>query len=162
VSASVILRKSTGAQKGPGVIRKLPSRREIDELIAFLPRLTADGFSPVREWSGGEKQADGAYVMPWPVYDKVVKELFEAAGQDCWMDFDYVPEEAGRMLEDRALVRQASLAQVRTMLTYCVRGERFCDGHWGAMIEQGHVRRLLERLAELRATAIPCATDQGR
>jgi hypothetical protein len=37
------------------------------------------------------------------------------------------------------------------MLTYCVRGERFSDGHWGAMIEAGYVRRLLERLAELRA-----------
>jgi hypothetical protein len=144
------------------VKHKLPPRQKIDELIAFLPRLTADGFAPVREWGGGEKQADGAYVMPWPVYDEVVKELFEAAGKDCWMDFDYVPEEAGRMLEDRALVRQASLDQVKTMLTYCVRGERFCDGHWGAMIEQGHVRRLLERLAELRATAIPCAADQDR
>jgi hypothetical protein len=32
-----------------------------------------------------------------------------------------------------------------------VRGERFNEGHWGAMIEQGYVRRLLERLAELQA-----------
>ena len=37
------------------------------------------------------------------------------------------------------------------MLTFCVRGERFCDGHWAAMIEGGQVRRLLERLAELKA-----------
>ena len=35
------------------------------------------------------------------------------------------------------------------MLTYFVRGERFCDGHWGRLIEGGHVRRILERLAEL-------------
>ena len=68
------------------------------------------------------------------------------------MGFDYVPEEAGRMLEDPALVRRASLDQVRTMLTYCVRGERFCDGHWAAMIEGWHVRRLLERLAEIQPT----------
>jgi hypothetical protein len=54
------------------VKHKLPPRRKIDELIAFLPRLTADGFAPVREWGGGEKQADGAYVMPWPVYDEMV------------------------------------------------------------------------------------------
>jgi len=38
------------------------------------------------------------------------------------------------------------------MLTYCVRGERFGDGDWGAMIEDGHVRRLLERLAEIQST----------
>jgi hypothetical protein len=55
------------------------------------------------------------------------------------------------MLEDEARVRRASLDEIKTMLTYCVRGERFCDGHCGEMIEQGHVRRLLERLEEIRA-----------
>ena len=44
------------------------SLRQIDELVAFLPRLNTDGFAPIREWGGGEKQADGAYVMPWPRY----------------------------------------------------------------------------------------------
>ena len=131
--------------------RQAPTSQEMDELIAFLPRLAADGFVPIREWGGGEKDAKGAYVMPWPRYEAVVTELFEAAGQDPWMDFDYVSVEAGRMLEDPALVRRASLDQVKTMLTYCVRGERFCDGHWAAMIEGGQVRRLLERLKEIRA-----------
>lgn len=131
--------------------RQSPTPLEIDELVAFLPRLTADGFFPVREWGGGEKTDNGGFVMPWPNYQDVVTAFFEVAGQDCWMDFDYVPVEAGRMLEDHALVRSASVDQVKTMLTYCVRGERFSEGHWGAMIEQGHVRRLLERLAELRA-----------
>ena len=129
--------------------RRPPTRREIDELLAFLPRLTAEGFAPVRDWGGGDIQADGAYVMPWPRYDPVVSRFFEAAGQDCWMDFNYVPEEAGRMLEDPALVRRAGINEIKTMLTYCVRGERFSEGHWGAMVELGHVRRLLERLAEL-------------
>ncbi len=54
------------------------------------------------------------------------------------------------MLEDQALVRRASISEIKTILTYCVRGERFSEGHWGAMIELGHVLRLLERLAELR------------
>jgi protein tyrosine phosphatase (PTP) superfamily phosphohydrolase (DUF442 family) len=80
----------------------------------------------------------------------MVTRFFEAAGQDCWMDFDYAPQEAGRMLEDHTQVWRASIDEIKTMLTYCVRGERFSEGHWGAMIEQGHVRRLLERLAELR------------
>ena len=39
------------------------------------------------------------------------------------MDFDYVPAEAGRMQDDHALVRRASLDEIKTMLTYCVRGE---------------------------------------
>jgi len=100
-----------------------PTQRDIDELIAFLPRLSADGVAPIRDWGGGETDANGAYVMPWPNYEDLVTEFFAAAGQDCW----------------------------KAMPTYCVRGERFCDGHWAAMIEGGHVQRLLERLAELQA-----------
>ncbi len=128
-----------------------PTTQEIERLLAFLPRLMADGFAPIRRWGGGEKNPNGAYVMPWPVYDEVVKEFFEAAGQDCWCDFDYVPDQAGQLLLSEDGVHHATLDQIKTMLTYCVRGERFGDGHWAAMIEGGHVRRLLERLAELRA-----------
>lgn len=128
-----------------------PTAADIERLVAFLPRLTSGGFVPIRRWGGGEKNSDGAYVMRWPVYDEVVKKLFEAAGQDCWTDSDYVPVVAGRMLEDEARMRRASRDEIRTMLTYCVRGERFSDGHWAAMIEGGHVRRLLERLAEFAA-----------
>jgi hypothetical protein len=36
------------------------------------------------------------------------------------------------------------------MLTYCVRGERFCDGHWENLLRSGRVVALLRRLAELR------------
>ena len=108
-----------------------PTAREIERLLAFLPRLTAEGFTPIREWGGGEKNPNGAYVMPWPVYDEVVKEFFESAGQDCWMDFDYVPIEAGRLLEDEARVRGASLDEIRTMLTYCVRGRAVLRGALG-------------------------------
>jgi hypothetical protein len=61
--------------------------------------------APIRDWGGGETDANGAYVMPWPNYEDLVTEFFAAAGQDCWMDFDCVPEEAGRMLEDLARVR---------------------------------------------------------
>jgi hypothetical protein len=133
--------------------RRTPTLQQIDELLAFLPQLTAEGFSPIQEWRGFEKLPDEAITSPWPEYATVVSEFFEAAGQDCWMDFNYDPIEAGRMLEDQDLMRRASLGQIKTMLTYCVRGERFGEGHWGAMIEQGHVQRLLERLREIRAEA---------
>jgi hypothetical protein len=36
------------------------------------------------------------------------------------------------------------------MLTFCVRGERFSDGHCGEMIEKGYIRRLLERLNKIK------------
>lgn len=95
---------------------------------------------------GGEKLPDGATTFRYPEYDPTVVAFFEITAQSKWSDTAYDPEQAGKMLQDEQLVANASIAQIRTMLTYCTRGERFCDGHWGAMIEIGYVQRLLERL----------------
>lgn len=54
-----------------------------------------------------------------------------------WLDYGYKPEEATRMLEDGELIEQAGLEQVKTMLTYCVRGEKSCDGHRESLLEDG-------------------------
>ena len=52
-------------------------------MLAFLPRLSAEGVVAVLRWDGGEKTDSRGFVMPRPVYDEVVKEFFEAAGQEC-------------------------------------------------------------------------------
>ena len=132
---------------------RLPTLQEIDELVSFLPRLSEEGFQPVTNWRGGNRGSDDARTLPWPQYQAIVTEFFRIAAKECWSDYEYRPDDAGRLLMDEETVRSASLEQIKTMLTFCVRGERFSDGHWAAMIEGGHIRRLLERLAELRS---PC------
>jgi hypothetical protein len=132
---------------------RLPNAEEIAELVAFLPRLYAPGFMPVQRWEGGTRDADGVLTLPWPEYDPVVEDFFKRAGADCWLDYEYQPEAAWQMLRTPELVESASLEQIKTMLTYCTRGERFADGHWAEMIEEGHIRRLLVRLEQLGATA---------
>jgi hypothetical protein len=124
---------------------QLPTLQEIEELTAFLPRLYAEGFSPITNWSGGEKQKDSSLTLPYPDYDPLVEEFFRSVSRS-WLDYEYDPEQAYEMLKNANLVKTASLSQIKTMLTFCVRGERFSDGHWGAMIEQGYIRLLLERL----------------
>jgi hypothetical protein len=124
----------------------------MDELVAFLPKFCQEGFAPVDRWGGGTKGPDGVVTMPWPEYNAVVKQFVAVASKECWTDFQYVSNLADVKLEDIGEVCRASLAQVKTLLTAFVRGERFCDGHWASMIEQGHIRRLLQRVAELRAT----------
>lgn len=128
---------------------RMPTSEEIAELTAFLPRLYAESFTPIKRWGGGTKAEDGAVTVHWPEYDEVVGEFFGAASRECWIDYGYRPETAALMLENIDTVANANLARIKTMLTYCVRGERFCDGHWAAMIEGGQIRRLLQRLAEL-------------
>jgi hypothetical protein len=58
------------------------------------------------------------------------------------------PDEMAPTVDDMSL-KAADLSQIKTMLTYCVRGERFSEGFWGEMIERGYILRLLERLDEL-------------
>ncbi len=78
--------------------------------------------------------------------------FFSLAGQSPWNDYSYNPAEAGVMLQDDALIGSASFDQIRVMLTACVRGERFSDGYWGAVLRDGRIQLLLYRLADLRDT----------
>ena len=88
--------------------------------------------------------------MPWPEYNEVVSTFFDLVReQGCWLDYDYDPVETAKLFANETTVKHATIPEIRRMLTYIVRGERFCDGFWEGMIEEGHVRRLLERLAEI-------------
>jgi hypothetical protein len=135
-----------------------PTYKEIDELVSFLPGLYADGFTPIDGWGGGTTNQDGVFTVSWPTYSPLVKNFFRLAAKKCWCDYQYRPEEAERMLHDDNVINGASLAQIKTMLTYCVRGERFGDGHWAMMIEQGHIRRLLQRLCEIQSADVKKGT----
>ena len=126
------------------------THQKIDELLRFLPIFREPGGKFVVEWAGGEKTEDGAMTMHYPVYTEVVEEFFSLAGQSCWCDYNYTPKEAREMIEDEAFIQRATLEEIKTMLTFCVRGERFSDGHWAAMLESGKVTRILERLAVLK------------
>ncbi|MCS6885523.1 MAG: DUF6508 domain-containing protein [Acidobacteriota bacterium] len=105
--------------------------------------------SPILRWGGDSQGKDGTKTLPWPEYEPIVLIFFQVASRECWIDYNYHPEKARQMIEDAGQVKAADIMQIKTMLTYCVRGERFCDGHWGRMIQEGYVRRLLERLMEL-------------
>lgn len=129
----------------------MPTKEEIDALTAFLPHLAAEDFSPVKEWKGGERRDDGVITMPWPDYEQVVLDFFQAASASCWTDGGYLQSDAVDRIGDEGFVENASLDEILSMLAWCVRGERFCDGHWANVIEAGHVRRLLERLVRIRA-----------
>ena len=87
---------------------RLPTLQEIDELIAFLPRLYAEGFKPIDEWGGGTVDEDGILLMPWPKYNKVVEEFFQHASRECWLDCSYKPEEAASMLMNHEFMRETA------------------------------------------------------
>src|SRR5688500_18509274 len=129
---------------------ELPTLKDIEELTDYLPRLYAEGFSPVVKWEGGKNLKDGSFTLPYPKYDPLVEELCRFGGGS-GIDYEYNPEQAWQMLKDESRVKTATRAEIKSMLTFCVRGERFSDGHWGEMIEKGYIRRVLERLNEIKS-----------
>lgn len=125
---------------------------QIDELLQYLLFFTDRDSIIIQKWIGGKKSADNVFSIPYPQYSKNVGKFFRLASQPCWCDYEYNPEQAGKMLEDRNFIKSASMDQIKTMLTYCCRGERFCDGFWGAVIRKGRIKALLKRLQVLRSS----------
>lgn len=128
----------------------IPSREDFDRLLTFLPLLYSKREEPLWKTQSGAVQEEGARRFPWIEYGPVVLAFFMEAGRPVWADYSYDGERARAKLEDPEAVRGADLAQVREMLTFCARGERFADGFWAAVVEEGKVRRLLERIAVLK------------
>jgi hypothetical protein len=124
-------------------------REEIDALLEFLPRFERPGRT-FASWGAVERNRDGSISLPSPVYDEDVEEFFRRVGAGGWLDSNYQPAEAARMLADEEQVGRASLEQIKAMLTYCVRGERFGDGHWESLLKNGRIAALLRRLEALR------------
>ena len=107
---------------------------QIDSLLGYLSRF---------------EQPDRTFITG-PDYADDVVEFFKLAEK--WRVTDYDPAEAGEMLENEERIRAASLDQVRSMLTYCLRGEQFNAGHWDYVLRSGQLPALLRRLRELRRT----------
>jgi hypothetical protein len=129
------------------------TRERIDELLRFLPTLGTPGPDTEPNWKGLDQEPEGGvFVMPYPTYPPAVEEFFKLAAQPCWRDYKYEPSAAGDLVRSDAAIASASLAQIKTVLTFCVQGEKFCDGHWGAMVREGRIAAVLRRLQELRDT----------
>lgn len=127
------------------------TKEKIDELLHFLPLFDMpEQDDYIERWAGGEKRSDGVITMPYSIYSEEAARFFRLAGQAWWLDYDYKPVEAATMLQDMVLIEQATFEQIKTMLTYCVRGERFSEGHWAEMLRSGRITAILKRLRVLR------------
>lgn len=118
---------------------QLPNKEEIDTLIQSLPLLYEDGFDPVKEWHGKE-------ISMYPEYKKDVVKFMDMCHQNCWVDCDYDLKKPEIILKDMVLIKSASLEEIKALLTFCNRGERFCDGHIASMFENGVIKSIINRL----------------
>ena len=123
---------------------RLPTSEEIQQVTSFLPVLYAEGFEPEVAFRGA---------ISSPEYDPAVYAFFSLLSQECWSDYDYLRKDPASMLRRPGAVEQATLDEVKTMLTFCKRRENFCGGFWAGVIANGSVRRLLDRLIKLSEQA---------
>jgi hypothetical protein len=126
------------------------TQKRIDELLQFVPLFETPGRAYVKAPSDGRESPEGVSTFPYPEYCEDVLAFFWLAGQPCWSDFHYDPREAQALLSDDQFIDTCSLDQLKTLLTACVRSERFSDGAWLQLLESGRIVALLKRLAILR------------
>ena len=124
----------------------LPNIRDIENLVGYLPIFYSPGFEPVDSTGGGECDRNGVIDAPYPIYNAIVSKFFTEASNDIWMDFEYDPAVQQKLIVDERYIQSATLENIKSLITYCVRGERFCDGHWNGMIKKGYIKNILNRL----------------
>ena len=111
----------------------------------------SEEFQPVKEWLGDEEVEERTFTFPFPQYDRTVNEFFEIIWRRFWQE-DFDPKEVRGILKDPKQIQDINLEQIKRILNYFARGERFCDGLKASAFEGGHIRTLLEILAEIRKT----------
>ena len=119
----------------------------VEELLAFLPMLEDPQTPVVLEWKG--MGFDDTKEFPYSIYSIEIKEFFRIAAQPWWSDPDYLSYSPSDMIKDDAAIASANLDQLKAMLSWCVRDERFCSGHWEAVVRLGKVAAVLRRLREM-------------
>lgn len=127
-------------------------RADCDALLQFLPALAEPGPANQETWPPLQQDAQGAFLLTGPEYPPLVRQFIHYVGHSPWNAFDYDLHAAGERIRDPQAIATATLRDVRHMLTYVLRGERFCDGHVGACIASGQVGAILRRVAQLRDT----------
>ena len=118
-------------------------------MVALLPALLRVESQPA-EWLGGP-QPDGELQMPYPAYTPEAQRLMSAIYErHLIVQFDWAAWQAdAQRFFDPEAIADASLDDLRRLLTLHVRKERFCEGHFAEMIASGHIAAVLRRLGEL-------------
>ena len=121
-------------------------KKQMDAILPFLDRFTADGFT-VGTWHSPPGQ------FPWFEFSESVSEFQQALYDNGWIapfDWGAWQETAREYVENPGKIESADATTIQKLLTTHIRKERFCEGHLAAMFENGHIVGLLRQVQELR------------
>jgi len=126
-----------------------PTAEEIETLVGFFPLLNDPTFAEVK-WHCD--QSDGVVHLPWIEYGPEAGRLMAFLASSRFVQpFDWPAwqDQAERYVEEPQRLRSASMADIQRLLTTHLRKERFCEGHFAAMLSRGHIAAIVARVAEL-------------
>ena len=127
------------------------TQKDIDAILPFLERFEAEGFT-VGTWNSPPDDTPGQ--MPWLSFDEAVSQFQQALYDNDWIAPSFKwpdwQEAAQEFVASPAKIESADARTIQKLLTTHVRKERFCEGHFAAMFENGHIVALLKRLKAIR------------
>ena len=116
------------------------NKADIKELTDFLPLIYNDEIKLYKTDPNGDMLTGGYYI-----YHPLVITFFELVSQQHWQDYQHVENFSDKMINP-GKIENASVNDIKTILTWCVRKQRFHEGHWISVIEDGVIKRVLKRL----------------
>jgi len=126
-----------------------PTLKEVAGLIAFLPGFE-DRDEPFARWEGGSHDEDSKTItLSYPRYAADVTKFFQVLSESQWVQFDYMTDRTRELVSDIDKLKDASIDDIKAVLTWCSRGERFCDGLHESVLKSGVIQAALRRLSSL-------------
>lgn len=86
------------------------------------------------------------------------KAFFALLAQAPWRDTGYDPATAAALINNPQRIEDATLAELRPLLTWCECGERFNQGHHAALLADGRLQTLMQRLSHIAEVMVQLQT----
>ena len=119
---------------------KFDENTNIKENAKKLPKLK----SRKVEWQKPRQRSDNVIELGYPLYDKEVENWIHEFYRLKLSDFNYL--ENYEIYKHKEL-EELSLEETLSYITFIIRGERFCDGHIAAALEDGTIEELCNNLS---------------
>lgn len=108
------------------------------------------------EMGGGEDLEDGSMSMPYKIEKPIVSEVRQFfVDKHLQVMFDWSHWDEGKAMfrqKPEARFRDTSLEDTIKLFIAVLRNDRFCDGVWAALFENGDAVKLLERLLQFESS----------
>ena len=125
---------------------RIPSISNIDAFLNYLPYFQ-DQNNEFYEVVSKPHQ------MPFASYSEMVHSFHQDIHhRNMVYDFNWPQwsDEAKKYIDDPKMLVTADITIIQKLFTSIIRGDRFCEGLWGDMIDNGFILALLMRLKDIR------------